>query len=85
MSALVNELLQAADDERDHALEQDYWHEELLRKAAAALTTLQEKEASWEETRKAVATLNNENGQLRYRLEAMTAERDGLLSKLCGS
>lgn len=37
LAELRAELLQAADEEREHAVEQDFWHEEILRKAAAAI------------------------------------------------
>lgn len=33
-------LVEAADDERDNALEQDHWHEEILREASNLITSL---------------------------------------------
>lgn len=84
MTALVDELragIPAYDVTADGIELHDIDAAETLMSAAAAeLTTLQsrleEKEAAWEETRKAVAMLNNENGQLRSRLGAVEAERD---------
>jgi hypothetical protein len=37
LGEIAQRLIDAADEERDHALEQDYWHEELLRETAADL------------------------------------------------
>lgn len=80
MSALVDELRVYKHYLPAGLIEEDYEHPEICDRAAAELTTLQsrleEKEAAWGETRKAVAALNNENGQLRSRLEAVEAERD---------
>ena len=70
MSAIAKRLREAADEERDSALQQDYWHETLLREAADEIDRLSGNEASWEQTRLAVAQLRNDNGALRASLDA---------------
>jgi septal ring factor EnvC (AmiA/AmiB activator) len=50
--------------------------------AAEEIARLREKEAAWGETRRAVASLNNENGALQATLKALEAERDASSARL---
>lgn len=44
--AIAARLTVAADQERDHACEQDFWHEDLMREAAVSLLALADEAAS---------------------------------------